>query len=110
MPVRYPHPPTTRPPRATSPAAKGRLAPGFDADILAVDGNPSPTSTPPHRPVPPGDTPATTTRQRMLNQTPRVQFQNRAICTGQQARFTKLTGAPIRRSGVSAGGLPYYIP
>jgi imidazolonepropionase-like amidohydrolase len=25
---------------------KARLAPGFDADILAVEGNPSPTSTP----------------------------------------------------------------
>jgi imidazolonepropionase-like amidohydrolase len=35
---------------------KGRLPPGFDADILIVDGNPSPTSTPPHPPFHRGHT------------------------------------------------------
>ena len=35
---------------------KGRLPPGFDADLLIVDGYPSPTSPPPHRPFHRGHT------------------------------------------------------
>jgi cytosine/adenosine deaminase-related metal-dependent hydrolase len=79
---------------------KARLAPGFDADILAVEGNPLTDINAIRRRVAlfhRGRLPPAADRARLAGHT-RVPLQNRTICTGQQARFIKHTGARNRRS------------
>ena len=80
---------------------KARLAPGFDADILAVEGNPLTDINAIHRRVAlfhRGRLPPAADRARLAGHT-RVQLQNRTICTGKMARFIKHTGANNRQGG-----------